>query len=334
MKNIAIIGATGSIGMQSLEVISKYPDDFHVSAIAGYANKTVLNTLKGRYPQAKTWNESVEKDQLKTLIQDNEIDVVLIAIPGKASTEVCNWAIDAGKDVIIASKEAILREGAVLMEKIQKKGIQFHSIDSEMVAISQLLMKSDPQKIEKMIITCSGGPFLGFTSVQLENVTALDAIKHPRWNMGKKISIESALWLNKGYEIIEAHLLFNLPLKKIGVLVHPESYVHGIAEYSDGTQMHQLNQNDMRIPINVILGSYVEKEVISMPHLSLKNQSLNFLEPESYFQMKGIELVLKAYEKNRLTQLMDCADASITKFLENNMSFLEIYTELEQCIAD
>jgi len=270
MKKITILGSTGSIGTQSLDVISQHPERFCVEALTCGKNIKRLaeqiekfrpafavtereedaRMLMRQFPQTEfSWGE-------KGLVEAAEggCDMVLNALMGMRGLAPTYAAIQAGKDIALANKETLVAGGSLIMEAVQKKGVKLLPVDSEHSAIFQCLEGNQNRPIKKILLTASGGPFRGYTKEQLENVTLAQALKHPKWNMGAKITIDSATMMNKGLEVIEARWLFDVEAEKIQILVHPQSIVHSAVEFMDNSVIAQLGVPDMRIPISLALG--------------------------------------------------------------------------------
>lgn len=270
MKKIGILGSTGSIGTQSLQVIRGNSDKFQVTALGCGKNIELLKAqilefqpemvavereadvklIKADFPKLKVfWG-----DEGLINIAKSECNMVLNGLMGMKGLSPTMAAIEAGKDIALANKETLVAGGSLVMEKAREKGVKILPIDSEHSAIFQCLEGNQNRKIKRILLTCSGGPFRNFTKDELEKVTLQDALKHPKWNMGKKITIDSATLMNKGLEVIEAKWLFDVEPKDIEVLVHPQSIVHSAVEYEDNSVIAQLGIPDMQIPISLALG--------------------------------------------------------------------------------
>lgn len=270
MKKITVLGSTGSIGTQSLEVIKAHPDRFRVEALTCGKNKKKLeeqiekfrpafavtereedaHDLMRKFPRTEfSWGE-------KGLIEAAEggCDMVLNALMGMRGLAPTYAAIQAGKDIALANKETLVAGGELVMDAAAKAGVKLLPVDSEHSAIFQCLEGNKNRPVKKILLTASGGPFRGYTKEQLENVTLAQALKHPKWNMGAKITIDSATMMNKGLEVIEARWLFDVEAEKIQILVHPQSIVHSAVEFMDNSVIAQLGVPDMRIPISLALG--------------------------------------------------------------------------------
>ena len=301
MKNIVILGSTGSIGKNSLEVISMFPDRFRVVGLTAGRNFSLLSEQIKRFnPEvaAVTYEKPFNnlKDRIKgisqpVLLQGMEgvcevaqypaADIVISAISGSAGLLPTISAIRAKKTVALANKEALVTAGRIVMSEAQKYGVDILPVDSEHSAIFQCLQGAGKNSLRRIILTASGGPFIGKTLVELEQISCNDALKHPNWSMGKKITIDSATLMNKGLEVIEAHYLFNLQPERIDVLIHPQSIVHSIVEFNDGSYIAQMSMPDMKGPIAYAL-SYPERLLNVMSPIDWENlPNLSFQSPDN-----------------------------------------------------
>ena len=266
MKKIAVLGSTGSIGTQALDVAERYPDEFSVAALSCGHNIALLREQIRKFSPAMVC-VAEEKDAAElatefpgTAFMHGEeglcpraagcgAEMVLNGLLGMMGIRPTLAAIEAGKDIAFANKETLVAGGSLIMDAVKRKGVRFLPVDSEHSAVFQALSAAGGNKIRKIILTASGGPFRGFDGHQLTGVTKAMALKHPNWSMGDKITIDSATMMNKGLEIIEASWLFDMPADRIEVVVHPESAVHSAIEFEDGTIIAQIGAADMRIPI-------------------------------------------------------------------------------------
>jgi len=272
-KRIAILGSTGSIGTQSLEVIAKNRDYFEVEVLTANNNVDLLiQQAKNFQPNAvviankEKYNQISEalkdepikiyagQDALNQVVQMESIDLVLTAMVGYSGLIPTIRAVEAGKNIALANKETLVVAGEIITRLAKEKQVDILPVDSEHSAIFQCLMGEIANPIEKIIITCSGGPFRGKSKEELGEVTIENALNHPNWEMGAKITIDSATLMNKGFEVIEAHWLFGLPSSKIDVIIHPQSIIHSIVQFEDGSMKAQMGLPDMRLPIQFALG--------------------------------------------------------------------------------
>jgi 1-deoxy-D-xylulose-5-phosphate reductoisomerase len=266
MKRISLLGATGSIGRQATEVVDWFPDDFRFVALAAHSNVDLLSQQVEKYrPEVAVIYDENRYRQLKDKIPSfkgeiltgmeglvraatlDAADLVLTAVSGVIGLLPTIKAIEAGKDIALANKETLVAGGSIVMDLAGKRGVKILPVDSEHSAIFQCL--EEGQEIEKILLTASGGPFRGMDREQMDQITPAMALRHPTWHMGKKITIDSATMMNKGLEVIEARWLFNVPFDDITVVVHPQSIIHSMVQYQDGSILGHLGKTDMRIPI-------------------------------------------------------------------------------------
>jgi 1-deoxy-D-xylulose-5-phosphate reductoisomerase len=359
MKKISILGSTGSIGTQALEVIAAHPEQFKVVGLAGRGNIELLQEqIEKFHPQVVAVGDEVKAKELKkrcahkkveiipsdagldAVASLNEADMVLVAVTGVATLGPTLEAIKKGKDIALASKEILVSAGHIVMNKVRKKGVKFIPVDSEHSALMQALHPAIHKKgyldyhvdeLERLIITASGGPFLNTPLEELEYKNVDDALRHPTWNMGRKITIDSATLFNKGLEVIEAHWLFNVGYEKISVVIHPQSIVHSLVEFVDGSIIAQMGTPDMRLPIQYAL-SYPKRLKAVWPKLQLqKIPEWKFYEPD----MKKFPALGLAYEAGRQggtmpTVLNAANERAVELFLENKIKMTDIAVIIEQ----
>ena len=351
MKKITVLGSTGSIGTQSLEVIKAHPDRFRVEALTCGKNKKKLeeqiekfrpafavtereedaHDLMRKFPRTEfSWGE-------KGLIEAAEggCDMVLNALMGMRGLAPTYAAIQAGKDIALANKETLVAGGELVMEAAAKAGVKLLPVDSEHSAIFQCLEGNQNRPVKKILLTASGGPFRGYTKEQLENVTLAQALKHPKWKMGAKITIDSATMMNKGLEVIEARWLFDVEAEKIQILVHPQSIVHSAVEFMDNSVIAQLGVPDMRIPISLALG-YPDRLKNGERELDFfgEGSNLTFEKPNS--EVFGcISLAYEAIARGgSCPAVMNAAnEVLVAAFLEEKIRFVDIEKTLA-CILD
>ncbi|WP_177505401.1 1-deoxy-D-xylulose-5-phosphate reductoisomerase [Anaerosinus sp.] len=343
MKNIAILGSTGSIGTQTLEVVRENADRFAVKALAAYHNDQLLeqqirefqpelavlvdeeaaNRLQARY-KGKTIILSGKKALINAAILES-IDVVVTSLVGFAGLEPTVAAIRAGKDIALANKETLVVAGEIIMNLAKEYGVEILPVDSEHSALFQCLQGEEHEKVAKIILTCSGGPFRGRTHEELLSVSIADCLNHPNWAMGKKITTDSATLANKGLEVIEAKWLYDVDYDQIEVVVHPQSIIHSMIEYVDGAVMAQLGVPDMKLPIQYAL-TYPHREVMHSPKLDLfKVATLTFEKPDT----ETFEALALAYRAGKTGGSMPCVfnaanEIAVNAFLEGKISFLSI----------
>lgn len=300
LKRIAILGSTGSIGRSALQVIEQFPNRFQVVALAAGRNVDLLieqiqrfrpkvaavldqelaNDLASRLPADIGVEVFAGSQGYQNIANCTDADMVLSSMVGAAGLIPTLSAIRAGKDVALANKETLVMAGALVMEEVRRYQIRLLPVDSEHNAIFQALEGHRREDLKRILLTASGGPFLNLPKEQLESVTPAQALNHPNWEMGAKITIDSATMMNKGLEVIEAKWLFDLAVEKIDVHIHPQSIVHSMVEYVDGSVIAQLGMPDMRVPIAYAL-AYPERLKLDLPTLDLFSvQTLTFQEPD------------------------------------------------------
>jgi len=349
MKNIAILGSTGSIGTQTLAVVAANRDKFKVMTLVANTNDQLLEQqIKEFEPELAVLVDFAAAKRLqkrfigKTKILAGKegllraatyesVETVVTSMVGFAGLEPTIAAIEAGKDIALANKETLVVAGELVMKLAKEKGVSILPVDSEHCAIFQCLQGEDRCKVHKILLTASGGPFRGKTRKELAAVSIKDCLNHPTWSMGKKISIDSASLVNKGLEVIEAKWLYGVDYDQIQVLVHPQSIVHSMVEYIDGTVMAQLGSTDMRLPIQYAL-TYPQRIEASFPKLDFWNcKDLTFSRPD-LDTFLGLKM---AYEAGRTGGTMPCAfnaanEIAVEAFLNETISFLQIYDIIEK----
>lgn len=293
-RKISIIGSTGSIGTQALEVIEKLQDKFEIIALAGGHNKELLQKQAEKFKPKYT---CLGQEGLEKICSDKENDIILMACSGRIGLKPTLTAIRNGIDIALANKETLVMAGDIVMKEAKKYGVNIIPVDSEHCAIHQCI--KDINQVDKLIITASGGPFLHKTVEDMKNATVEQALAHPRWNMGRKITVDSATLMNKGLEIIEAHHLFNFDYDDIDVVIHPQSIVHSAIEYVDGSIIAQLGLPSMHIPIQYAI-TYPER------FEGIKSKSFKFcdiarldFEKPDYEKFPAVKLAYKAGKTGR-----------------------------------
>ena len=288
MKNVAILGSTGSIGRQALDVVKAHPDLFRLYGVSAYSSEEAfLALIEEASPQVAVFSRPVPdtdvrwgEQALLDLAADPQVDVVVLAISGIAALKPLLSSLKAGKRVAIANKESLVCGGDLVKEALRQGGGELLPVDSEQSAIFQCLQNGRRDEVEKLILTASGGPFFQRRREELRDITPADAVKHPTWSMGRKISLDSATLMNKGLEVIEAARLFDFSGEKIEVLIHPQSVVHSMVEYRDGTVMANLSTADMRLPIQYAM-TWPERAPSPAKPLKLWEQpDLTFFKPD------------------------------------------------------
>lgn len=349
-KGVAILGSTGSIGTQALEVISAYPDYFDLQVITAQSNADLLIEQAIRYqPNAvvigdaalyEKVKEALSKepvyvyagaDSLCQVVTFSDVKVVLTALVGYAGLKPTLAAIDAGKDIALANKETLVVAGQLVTARAREKGVNIYPVDSEHSAIFQCLVGEFHNPIEKIILTASGGPFRGWSADHLESVTPAQALKHPNWSMGAKITIDSASLMNKGLEVIEAKWLFNLNPEQIDVIVHPQSIVHSLVQFTDGSMKAQMGLPDMKLPIQFAL-TYPERFTTDFPRFNFLDYPQLTFEPADRNTFKNLDL---AYRAMGLGGTKPCAlnaanEVVVEAFLQEKIRFTDIFRINEQ----
>ena len=354
MKNIVLLGSTGSIGTQTLDVVRSYKEDLHVVAlVAGSSVEKMEQQIREFAPSyAVMWSEEAAKD-LKQRVSDLQVqvltgmdgllaisvlpeaDVVLTAIVGMIGIRPTIAAIEAGKDIALANKETLVTAGHIIMPLAKKHGVKILPVDSEHSAIFQSLNGEPKDKIRQILLTASGGPFRGFTKEQLTNVKAADALKHPNWTMGRKITIDSATMVNKGLEVMEAGWLFHVPPEKITVVVQPQSIIHSMVEYVDGAVIAQLGVPDMKLPIQYAL-FYPDRRPMQENNIDFfKLGRITFEEPDMEV-FTGLKLAYEAFRAGgSMPTVFNAAnEKAVSLFLQDKIGFLDIPELIGACMQN
>ncbi len=351
-KNIAILGSTGSIGTQALEVIRNNRDLFRPVVLTAHNNadllieqalefepEAVVIGSEGSYPKVKSGLSKkgikvfAGKNDLNQIVSSSNIDMVLVALVGFAGLQPVINAINAGCDIALANKESLVVAGEIVMKLAQEKKVGIIPVDSEHSAIFQCLAGEDTDTIEKIYLTASGGPFLGKDREFLENVSPQDALNHPNWEMGQKITIDSASLMNKGLEVIEAKWLFNLRPHQIDVIVHPQSIFHSFVQFKDGSIKAQMGLPDMRLPIQYAL-SYPKRIFSAFKRFDfLDFPELTFCKPDRDI-FRNLALSFSALEKGgNFPCILNAANEVVVQaFLEKKIKFLQMPVIIEQCL--
>lgn len=342
-KQICILGSTGSIGTQALDVIAQHPDRYEAYCLTANNSVQKLAEQAHRFnPAAVVIANEARLDELRTLLADrpdikvyagrealeqiveaNPIDMVLASMVGFSGLVPTINAIKAGKKICLANKETLVVAGELILSLVQQYHVDLLPVDSEHSAIFQSLVGEDMNEVDKILLTCSGGPFRLFSHEQLETVTAADALKHPTWDMGAKITIDSASLMNKGFEVMEARWLFGVPADRIEVLIHPQSVVHSGVQFKDGAVKAQLGVPDMRLPIQYAF-SFPERLTLNGDRLDLfRTQKLEFFRPD----VEKFRCLALAYDAIRQGGNMPCIlnaanEVANLAFREGRCSFL------------
>ena len=343
MKNISLLGSTGSIGKQTLEVAAANPDKMKIRVLAAHASDTILEEqiravepdfavltdkeaaarLKARY-NGKTEILAGEEGLLAAATY-SEVDTVLASMVGYAGLRPTMAAINCGKNIALSNKETLVAAGSLVMEAVAKNNVSLTPVDSEHSAIFQALQGGKEDEVKRLLITASGGPFRGKKRSELETVTLAQCLNHPNWSMGKKITVDSSTLANKGLEVIEAHWLFNMPYEKIDVVVHPQSIIHSLVEFCDGSVIAQLGEPDMRLPIQYAL-SYPCRYHKAFDQLDLiKAGTLTFEAPD----MEAFPSLRIAIDCGKAGGTLPCVfnaanEEAVYAFLDNKIKYLDI----------
>jgi 1-deoxy-D-xylulose-5-phosphate reductoisomerase len=353
-KGIAILGSTGSIGTQALEVLAAYPDYFDLQVLTAGKNadllieqalkfqpNSVVITDESQYQKVKDalWSADIHvysgQEALCQVVESNEVHTVLTALVGYAGLKPTIHAIEAGKTIALANKETLVVAGELITKLAREKGVNIYPVDSEHSAIFQCLVGEFQNPIEKIYLTASGGPFRGFTHEQLQHVTLEQALKHPNWSMGAKITIDSASLMNKGLEVIEAKWLFGLQPEQIDVIVHPQSIVHSLVQFEDGSMKAQMGLPDMKLPIQFAL-TYPARLKTDFPRFNFMDYpQLTFEQPDRKV-FKNLDLAYRAMadQGTAACALNAANEEAVAAFLDRKISFLEIGQLNEFCMQN
>ena len=354
MKIISVLGSTGSIGTQTLEVVRQNKDELEVFALSAGTNVDLIEKQVREFmPKVAAMGDEKAAEELKARISDLSgvkvlagmdgllemasdpgYDILVTAIVGMIGIRPTIAAIEAGKDIALANKETLVCAGHIIMPLAEKKGIKILPVDSEHSAIFQSLQGSPKSRIEKIILTCSGGPFRGMKKDELASKTPEDALKHPNWNMGKKITIDSASLVNKGLEVMEASWLFGVGPERVCVTVHPQSVLHSAVEFVDGAVVGQMGTPDMKLPINYAL-FYPDRKPMNSAKLDLfETAALTFEKPDTE-TFRGLVLALDAAKTGgTMPTIFNAAnEEAVARFLDHKTGFLGIYEDIERAMS-
>ena len=352
-RGIAILGSTGSIGTQALDVVRDQRDALHVEVLSAHRNAELLIAQAKEFkPNAvvigddakwKEVNDALFDDGIKVysgaealeqVVEVDGIDMVLTAMVGAAGLKPTLRAIDAGKHIALANKETLVVAGEIVMNAARNKGVDIHPVDSEHSAIYQCIAGEFHNAIEKVILTASGGPFRGRTLDSLAGVTKADALKHPNWDMGAKITIDSASLMNKGLEVIEAKWLFDVTPDQIDVVVHPQSIVHSCVQFEDGSIKAQLGLPDMKLPIQYAL-TYPRRLKNDFPRFNFMDYpSLTFEQPDiETFRNLGLAFEALRQGGNAPAVLNAANEIAVARFLRDDIEFLDLPRVVEHALA-
>lgn len=351
MKNIAIIGSTGSIGTQTLEVV-RANDDLKVIALAAGNNVELLEKQVREFKPVYACMSSEQKaKELRERLSDMpvkvlcgmeglleiavipEVEILVTAIMGMIGIRPTIAAIEAGKDIALANKETLVTAGHIIMPLAKEKNVKILPVDSEHSAIFQSLQGEKREQVSKLLLTASGGPFRGRKREDLVNIQVEDALKHPNWAMGRKITIDSSTLINKGLEVIEAKWLFGVELEQIEVVVHPQSVIHSMVEYKDGAVIAQLGTPDMKLPIQYAL-YYPDRKFLAGERLNFAQLGTMTFEKPDMETFRGLALALESSKAGgSMPTVYNAAnELAVAKFLDRKIKYLEIVEIIETCM--
>lgn len=355
MKKIGVMGSTGSIGTQTLDIVRKYPDRLQVTALAAGSNVKLLEAQAREWKPklAVMWTEEAAAD-LRDRLSDlditvacgmegllqmaafPEMDILVTAIVGMIGIQPTIEAIKAHKDIALANKETLVTAGHIIMPLAKENGVSILPVDSEHSAIFQSMQGEKKSQVNQILLTASGGPFRGKTRKELEWMRAEDALKHPNWSMGKKVTIDSSTLVNKGLEVMEAKWLFGVGLEEIQVVIHPESILHSAVEYQDGAVIGQLGVPDMKLPIQYALFYPDRYEVPGNKRLDLFDIGRLTFEKPDLETFAGLKLAFEAAKiGGTMPTVFNAAnEKAVSLFLENKIRFLQIAEVIEKAMAE
>jgi 1-deoxy-D-xylulose-5-phosphate reductoisomerase len=352
-KNIAILGSTGSIGTQALEVIAANPQVFQVEVLTAQNNAALLIEQAKKFkPNAVVIGnddyyalvkDALSNDDIKvyagenaiaSVVQMDTVDLVLTALVGYSGLRPTIKAIEAGKTIALANKETLVVAGELITRLANEKGVNIYPVDSEHSAIFQCVVGEFHNRIEKIVLTASGGPFRGKKRDELEKVTKAQALKHPNWTMGAKVTIDSASLMNKGLEVIEAKWLFGLKPEQVEVIVHPQSIIHSLVQFEDGSMKAQLGLPDMRLPIQFAM-TYPERLKTDFPRFDFVNYPAFTFEKPDLETFRNLALAFEAMNRagNMPCVLNAANEIAVSEFLNDKIGFLKMPDIVEKCLV-
>ncbi|MFC1484630.1 1-deoxy-D-xylulose-5-phosphate reductoisomerase [Candidatus Neomarinimicrobiota bacterium] len=354
MRRISILGSTGSIGVQALQVVTNLPGEFQVVALTARRNAQLLAEQAQRFQvKAVAIADTKSAEELQERLKDTKIEMLtgmdgVLEIAARDDVDICLNALvggvgmaptvevlKAGVDVALSNKESLVMAGEYITELVHQKGLHLFPVDSEHSAIWQCLVGERHEQIRKLILTGSGGPFRTWNKDRLKEVTKAQALKHPNWDMGPKITVDSATMMNKGLEVIEARWLFDLQPEQIEILVHPQSIVHSLLEFVDGSVKAQLGVPDMKLPIQYAL-TYPERKPAKWPRLDLLEVATLTFEMPDMLKFPSISLAYQALKQggSAPAALNSANDLVVQAFLDDRISFIEIPVLVEKALSD
>jgi len=336
MQKVVILGSTGSVGKSSLEVIEKNKEKYEIACLVAFSNEKLIKAQAKKHKKAKIYIEKprdklstkklINKNDLLKLISGEDVDTVIAAISGSDGLELIHHSIISGKKVLIANKEPLVMAGEFIVNEAKKYGALIIPIDSEHCSVHQSIQGKKENSISKITLTCSGGPFYKLPKSKFKDISLKQALKHPIWKMGKKITIDSSTLMNKALEIIEAKYLFNEDPNKIEAIIHPEGIIHSLVEFCDGTILASMALPDMKIPISYGLGfpDIIENGVNKINLQKLKNLSFKSIDPHKFPSIDFARFAL-THEKGMPIILNAANEVAVDLFLKNKITFLKIY---------
>lgn len=352
-KTLSILGSTGSIGTQALEIVAQHPDSFTVAGLSANGNWSLLASQVNRFkPDMVVLCEEAGREQfeeqliwrpnqilygsehLHELAVMDEAEIVLNSLVGFVGFVPTYEALKAGKRVALANKESLVAGGELITELIKETPGRLIPVDSEHSAMLQCIAGEPREQVEKIIITASGGPFRTWSRQQMESIQVEDALSHPNWNMGSKITIDSATLMNKGLEIIEAHWLFGLPMEKIEPVIHPQSIIHSMIEFSDGSTKAQLGPPDMRVPILYAL-TYPDRLALDVPRIDWSRHQEMTFEPVDFERFPCLGLAMDAGRQGgHAPAILNAAnEVAVERFLKKEIGYIDIARVVEESLV-
>lgn len=352
MKNIAILGSTGSIGTQTLAVVREHPDELRVTALAAGSNKERLKEQIAEFhPSLVSLSDETRAQELRQELAGQPVEVAcgmdgLLAVAGMEESDILVTAvvgmmgirptmeaIKKGKDIALANKETLVTAGHLIIPMAREYGVSILPVDSEHSAIFQCLQGQPAEAVDKILLTASGGPFRGKRAEFLETVTLADALKHPNWSMGPKITIDSSTMVNKGLEVMEAHWLFGVDYDQIEVVVQPQSIIHSMVQYTDGAILAQLGTPDMKVPIEYAL-FYPERRHLAGERLDFAKLGQITFEKPDYTVFRGLSLAIEAGKiGGTMPTVFNAAnECAVAKFLKEEITYTQIVSSIERCM--
>jgi len=341
IRKLAILGSTGSVGQQVLDIVRVFPDKFRIVGLAGGKNTSLFTEQIRRFQPKLAYSpikislpDKTKSSSIEDIATHPEVDIVVIATSGKIGLAPTLAAIRSGKKIALANKEVLVMAGEIVVAEAKRYEAQIFPIDSEHSAIWQCL-RGEKAEVARLILTASGGPFYHYSPTQLAKVTVEEALLHPTWKMGKKVTIDSATLMNKGLEAIEAHWLFSIPFSKIEIVIHPQSVIHSMVEFIDGSLKAQLSIPDMHFPIQYALSYPKRFANPSLPRIDLTRLNTLTFETIDYSIFPCLQLALDAGKKGGTHPAVLCAadDIVVELFLEKQINFSDIPAIINKTIS-